>query len=106
MQLCGEMRGGRRDDCLDGKGAHREPAAKNTKTLTVIFSFLCEINIKFTFSYNSCEADGDHLLLYEAVPVLLYEIPGKQVASEAVTHSADDQRQLLSLDAVAPQTFL
>lgn len=52
------------------------------------------------------EADRDHLLLYELVPVLLYKIPDKQVASEAVTHPADDQRQLLCLDEIPVQTCL
>lgn len=45
-----------------------------------------------------------NLLLYEAVPVLLYEVPGKQTTSKALTHSADDQRQLLSLNKTSPQT--
>lgn len=31
MCLCGELRGGRFDDCLDSKGAHREPRDKKTK---------------------------------------------------------------------------
>ena len=40
-------------------------------------------------------------LLYELVPVLLDKVPGEQVASEAVTHSSDDQWQLLCLDILA-----
>lgn len=31
--LCGKLGGGRFDDCLDGKGAYREPRAKNTRAL-------------------------------------------------------------------------
>lgn len=50
------------------------------------------------------EADRDHLLRYESVPVFLDEVPCKQVAGEAFAHSVDDQRQLLSPDDVALQT--
>lgn len=50
--------------------------------------------------------DGGLLLLYKAIPVLLYKIPGKQVASEAVRHRFDDQGQLLGLDNVALQTCI
>lgn len=31
--LCGGLGGNRFDDCLDGKGANREPAAQKTKSL-------------------------------------------------------------------------
>lgn len=50
------------------------------------------------------DAEGGLLLLYEAIPVLLYKIPGKQVTSEAAWHPVDDQRQLLGLDDVTLQT--
>lgn len=50
------------------------------------------------------EADRDHLLLYEVDPVLLYKIPGKQVAGKVVRHSADDQRQLLCRDDIPLQS--
>lgn len=62
--------------------------------------------LKCILSDNLSNADRDHLLLYEAEPVLLYKIPGKQVASEAVWHSADDQRQLLCRDNIPLQSFL
>lgn len=52
------------------------------------------------------DTDRDHLLLYELVPVLLDKVPGKQVASEAITHSLDNQRQLLRLDGVPLKTSL
>lgn len=34
MRLCGELRGGRLDDCLDGIGAYREPTDKNTDVVS------------------------------------------------------------------------
>lgn len=43
MRLCGEVRGGRLDDCLDGKGAHREPVAKNTEFLILMMPFTSEM---------------------------------------------------------------
>lgn len=104
MCLCGELGCGRLDDCLDGKGAHREPTKKHSSCF--IFSFLCEIIWKWILSDNLYEADRKYLLLYEAVPVLLDKIPDKQVAGEAITHGADDQRQLLCLDDVPLQTSL
>lgn len=69
-----------------------------------VFSLLCEIILKCILSDNMYEADKDNLLLYESAPVLLYKIPSKQVAGEAVTHSADDQRQLLCLDDIPVET--
>lgn len=51
------------------------------------------------------EADRNHLLLNEAVPILLYEVPCKQITSKALTCSADDQRQLLCLNT-SIQTIL
>lgn len=50
------------------------------------------------------QADKGLLLLYKVIPVLLDEIPDKQVTSEAARHAADDQRQLLGLDDVTLQT--
>lgn len=51
-------------------------------------------------------ADKGLLLLYKAIPVLLDEIPDKQVTSEAPRHPADDQGQLLGLDDVTLQTWI
>ena len=45
-----------------------------------------------------------HSLFYESVPVLLDKIPDEQVASEAVNHGVDDQRQLLCLDVFPGET--
>lgn len=52
------------------------------------------------------QADKGLLLLYKAIPVLLDEIPDKQVTSEAARHRADDQGQLLGLDEVTLQAFI
>lgn len=52
------------------------------------------------------QADKGLLLLYKAIPVLLDEIPDKQVTSEAAGHRADDQGQLLGLDDATLQTFI
>lgn len=105
MRLCGELGGGRLDDWLDGEGAHREPTAKNAHVVSS-FHFLRDIILKCILSDNLYKADRRHLLLYEVVPVLLYKIPDKQVASEAVADGADDQRQLLCLDDVPLQASL
>lgn len=56
---------------------------------------------------DSLDGKGAHReLLYELVPVILYKVPGNQVASEAITHTVDDQRQLLCRDDVPLQTSL
>lgn len=81
-----------------------EPAAKKKpkthKQCSWCFIFSHKI------SYISTKYIRDHLLLYEAVPVLLYKIPGEQVACKAIADSVDDQRQLLCLDGVPLQTCL
>lgn len=55
---------------------------------------------------SGIEFDRKCLLFNEAVPVVLDEVPGKEVAGEALTHSVDDKGQFLSPDEVSVQTFL
>ena len=104
--LCGELRGGGLDDSLNGKGAHRKPTAKNIITLINYCHIFKVVTSNNSYFKRVHDAGRDHLLLYELVPVILYKVPGKQVASKAITHSVDDQRQLLCRDEVPLQTSL
>lgn len=56
--------------------------------------------------WSGVDTDGNRLLFNEAVPVVLDEVPGKQVAGEALTHSVDDQGQVLSPEEFALQTCI
>lgn len=125
MRLCRELVGDGLDDALDGKGSYREPKKekKHHKKLQIVWSVVtANLNVWFfvflmvtgvpqqglthTLPHKRERADKGLLLLYKAIPVLLDEIPDKQVTSEAARHPADDQGQLLGLDDATLQTFM